>query len=340
MWWGKGFTEWVNVVRAEPRFRGHHQPHLPADLGFYDLRAPESRQAQAELAREYGIHGFCYYHYWFNGTRVLQRPFDEVLASGKPDFPFCLCWANEAWTRAWDGRSGETLIAQSYSQEGDRRHLQWLVRAFVDPRYIRVDGKPLFLVYRASQLPDARMTTSIWREEAGRLGVGELYLARVESFADEHSDPCELGFDAAVEFQPDWTALGSPERRTRRWRWATRLRLSSPVYLQHRVYNYSRIADLMLAKPEPKYPRFPCVMPGWDNTPRAKNELVIFKDSTPHLYENWLKRTIEKVSSGRPIAPLVLLNAWNEWAEGAHLEPDERYGRAYLEATRRALAAT
>ncbi|HEX5272668.1 MAG TPA: glycoside hydrolase family 99-like domain-containing protein, partial [Gemmataceae bacterium] len=206
-WWGPGFTEWRNVVRARPLFPGHYQPHLPADLGFYDLRVPEARAAQADLARAHGIHGFCYYHYWFGGRRLLERPFAEVLATGRPDFPFCLCWANENWTRAWDGQTRHMLVGQTYSEEDDVNHLRWLATAFRDPRYIRVEGKPLFLVYRALRIPSPLSTTTRWREEARKLGVGELYLCRVESFPDERGDPAALGFDAAVEFQPDWVSL-------------------------------------------------------------------------------------------------------------------------------------
>src|SRR5438034_205774 len=175
-WWGRGFTEWRNVVRARPLFRGHYQPHVPADLGFCDLRVPETREAQAALARDHGIYGFCYHHYWFNGRQLLSRPFQEVLESGRPDLPFCLCWANEPWTRAWDGNSGEVLVPQEYSDADDRNHIRWLLNAFADPRYIRVEGKPLFLVYQASRLPDLSRTTETWREEAIRAGVGDLYL--------------------------------------------------------------------------------------------------------------------------------------------------------------------
>jgi hypothetical protein len=177
-WWGKGFTEWRNVVQAKPLFPGHYQPHLPADLGFYDLRVPETRQAQADLAREYGIHGFCYYHYWFKGRRLLERPFNEVLTSGQPDFPFCLCWANESWTRAWDGQSGVILMKQEYSEEDDYQHIRWLSNVFRDKRYIRYEGKPLFLVYRVRDLPNPLQTTEIWRNEARRAGIGELSCAK------------------------------------------------------------------------------------------------------------------------------------------------------------------
>ena len=175
-WWGKGFTEWRSVVRAQPKFKGHYQPHLPSDLGFYDLRVPETRIAQADLAREYGIHGFCYYYYWFNGRRLLERPLDEVLQSGQPDFPFCVCWANENWTRRWDGADHDVLIAQHYSPEGDARLIADLAPLFRDPRYIRIDGRPLFVVYRANLLPDARASVARFREQAKREGLPDPYL--------------------------------------------------------------------------------------------------------------------------------------------------------------------
>ena len=187
-WWGEGFTDWRNTAEATPRFDGHYQPHIPGELGYYDLRAPEARAAQAELASVYAVDAFCYYHYWFSGRRLLEQPFDAVLHSGEPDHPFALCWANEAWTRSWSG-GGEILVEQRYDEADDLAHVRWLVAAFTDPRYVRVDGKPLFLVYRAGQLPDAHRTTDLWRAEASRLGIGELFLARVESFRTEHTDP-------------------------------------------------------------------------------------------------------------------------------------------------------
>ena len=206
-WWGAGFTEWRNVVKARPLFRGHYQPHLPADLGFYDLRVPEVRQQQAALAERYGLSGFCYYHYWFNGHRLMQRPVEEMLASGKPDFPFMLCWANENWTRAWDGGEQEVLIRQEYSEEDDRAHIRYLLdEVFRDPRYIRVDGKPVFAVYRSALFPDIRRTIEVWREEAAARGV-ELYLCRVESFNAAGREELAVGFDAAIEFQPFTPAM-------------------------------------------------------------------------------------------------------------------------------------
>lgn len=336
-WWGRGFTEWTNVARARPLFRGHQQPHLPADLGFYDLRLPEARQAQADLARQYGVAGFCYYHYWFGGRRLLERPFDEVLASGQPDFPFCLCWANEEWTRTWDGWSGHKLIAQSYSEDDDRAHIRWLARALRDPRYIRVGDKPLVAIYRAHKLPDPRRTAAIWREEARALGVGELYLCRVESFPTERGDPREFGFDAAIEFQPDWANLGRLLHRDKLRRALWKLGLNRSAYQRHQVYSYPELAERALRKPPAPYPRFPCVTPMWDNSARRASGAGIFAGSTPALYERWLRDTLVRFRPPTPGANLVFVNAWNEWAEGNHLEPCQRWGRAYLEATQRAL---
>jgi lipopolysaccharide biosynthesis protein len=337
-WWGKGFTEWRNVVQAVPRFRGHHQPHLPSDLGFYDLRVSETRERQAELARAHGIFGFCYYHYWFNARRLLERPFNDVLRSGQPKFPFCLCWANENWTRAWDGQDREILIGQEYGPDDDRRHLRSLASAFADDRYIRIDDKPVFLVYRSGRMPNPKETTAIWREEAHRLGLGELVLLRVESFPGEVSDPTESGFDAAVEFQPAWARLGPPERRSFFWRLASLVGLSPWAYQSNHVFNYDEVVKRMIDEPLPTYLRYPCVTPMWDNSARRREGAVIFEGSTPERYGSWLETTLRRFIPPSADENLVFINGWNEWAEGNHLEPDQRWGRAYLEATRDALA--
>lgn len=337
-WWGKGFTEWHNVTRARPQFPEHYQPRLPADLGFYDLRLPETRQAQADLAREYGIHGFCYYHYWFNGMQILQRPFNDVLASGEPDFPFCLCWANENWTRAWDGRSGENLLQQNYSEEDDRAHIRSLIPAFADRRYIRIGAKPLFIIYRAGRLPDPLRTTAIWREEARAAGLGDLFLCKVESFPDEHTEPTRSGFDACIEFQPDWMHMGDPLSRSLIPRVTRKLkRLLKTGDHANVIYDYATVAARMIEKETPPYKRFSCVTPSWDNSARRRRGGVILKNSTPDLYEHWLGATLRK---SRDLGhELVFINAWNEWAEGAHLEPCQKWGHAYLQATQRALTA-
>lgn len=322
-WWGKGFTEWSNVSRAAPHFSGHYQPHVPANLGYYDLNDPSVMRAQAALAKEYGIHGFCFYHYWFNGKLLLETPLHQMLKSGEPDFPFCLCWANEDWTRSWDGRSGEVLIGQRYSDADDIRHFYYLVSFFEDKRYIRVNGKPLFLVYRANKLPDPLHTTGIWRECARKMGIGELYLCRVESFSDEHTDPIEFGFDASVEFQPDWRELEN--------------KLGGEDFGDHAVYEYPSVVQKMMAKPNPPYTRFPCVTPSWDNSPRRKSNATIFINSSPDDYERWLKESIRKVQNNTQDTRIVFINAWNEWGEGNYLEPDTKHGLAYLEATRAAI---
>ncbi|MEN6473621.1 MAG: glycoside hydrolase family 99-like domain-containing protein [Syntrophaceae bacterium] len=320
-WWGKGFTEWTNVAKAKPLFESHYQPHIPADLGFYDLRLAEVREAQAELAKEYGISGFCYYHYWFNGKRLLHRVLDEVLESGRPDFPFCLCWANENWTRAWDGRQGEVLIQQNYNEEDDRNHIRWLLKVFRDKRYIRIDDRPLMLVYLSKSIPDPARSMQIWREEAEEAGEA-LYLCKVESAPWEYGAPGIRGFDACIEFQPDWGNLG-PVRK----------QLSNG----HIVFDYAEIVDRMLNKPVPPYKRFPCVTPMWDNSPRRKQGALIIDNSTPDHYERWLNSVVNKLDTFQLDDHIIFINAWNEWGESNHLEPDMKNGRAYLEATKRAL---
>jgi lipopolysaccharide biosynthesis protein len=329
-WWGSGFTEWTNVARATARFRGHDQPRFPADLGFYDLRLPETRAAQAHLAASHGIDGFCYYHYWMDGRRLLERPFDEVLRSGKPDFPFCLCWANENWTRVWDGGHAQVLARQTYSPEDDLRHMRWLVEAFCDGRHVRVDGRPLFLVYKARDLPEPARTAETWRSEAQRLGAGELYLCAVQQPGD-HDDPTGFGFDAAVEFTPDFSYLGrrhNPVRRAlRRY-----LRPNSP-YRVSNVVDYWDAARRVLDIPPPAYKRYPCVTPRFDNSPRRRGGgALMLVRSSPERYARWLEEVVARFQPYSSEENLVFVNAWNEWAEGNYLEPCQEWGRAYLEA--------
>ncbi len=337
-WWGKGFTEWTNVTKAKPLFKDHNQPHLPADLGFYDLRLQESRQAQVELAQKYNIHGFCYYHYWFNSKRLLEQPVDQILASGKPDFPFCLCWANENWTRRWDGQDQEILIEQVYSEEDDRLHMQWLAQAFKDSRYIKINGKPLFLVYRVSNMPNPFNTADVWREEAKKLGFEDIYLCNVESIAASHIDPSLIGFDAAIEFQPNWEALGQPLQKGRRWNILRHLKISELAYGKHNIYEYSTVVESQLDAPIPSYKRFLGVSPSWDNSARRKINAIILRNASPEVYENWLKIVIQRtLEDSKNDEKLIFINAWNEWAEGNHLEPCQKWGHEYLMATSRAI---
>lgn len=339
-WWGKGFTEWTNVAKARPLFRGHYQPHLPADLGFYDLRLPEAREAQAALARSYGVHGFCYYHYWFNGRRVLERPVNDILSSGMPDFPFCLCWANENWTRTWDGQHRQVLLKQNYSTEDDRNHIHSLLPVLSDPRYIRVDGKPLFLIYRASDLPHPAATIEIWQDEARRAGLNGLYLCRVERAAQDHGDPRPLGFDAGVQFEPDPIGIDTRMAPPRLW-YLTRPNAALQVLRKRcTLYYYPEMARRGAIGRSVGYPYFPCVFPNWDNSPRRSQGATIFINSTPNAYQSWLSSAIRR-ELGTPFTEkLVFINAWNEWAEGCHLEPDQLNGHDYLRATLAAVQET
>jgi glycosyltransferase involved in cell wall biosynthesis len=326
-WWGHGFTEWTNVMRARPLFDGHYQPHVPADLGFYDLRLSDARAAQASLASRCGLHGFCYYHYWFDGKLLLNRPFDEVLRSGEPDFPFCLCWANEPWTRRWDGKAGEILQAQSYGHADDLAHIRWLMPALADRRAITIDGKPLFLVYQAKDLPDPARTVDTWREQVHLAGLPGIYLMACETGWDAGWDATSVGFDAKLLFQPQFATLfGS----------GTRITTSAPDTL--RVFDYQRAWTVLANPPAVSYKRFETACPSWDNSARAGARGVVLHGSTPQAYQQWLEQAIARAGQCPTEERIVFINAWNEWAEGCHLEPDKEFGRAYLEATRRALS--
>ena len=338
-WWGPGFTEWRNVTRAKPLFPGHYQPHVPADLGYYDLRLPEVRYQQASLALQYGIYGFCYYHYWFSGRQLLERPVAEILSSGEPDFPFCLCWANENWTRRWDGMDQEILIAQNYSRLDDEIHLLSLIPYFKDPRYIKIGNKPLFLVYRVSHLPSPSSTAETWRAIAKQHGFDDLYLVKVESSPTElEQHPDKDGFNASLDFQPDWGGgyFPYPFKPSRREAFLRNFGLTGPFrYGTNAVYTYPEVVDAMINRPHVNYPRFPCVTPGWDNSSRRPNgQASIIVNSTPSLYGKWLRAVLEDTYTLQSLPePIVFINAWNEWGEGNHLEPDLRWGHAYLQET-------
>jgi glycosyltransferase involved in cell wall biosynthesis len=321
-WWGRGFTEWTNVSKAKPQFEGHHQPHLPGELGFYDLRLVEVQRRQIELARLYGIHGFCYYHYWFGGKRLLERPLAQVLANPDLDLPFCICWANENWTRAWDGLHDEVLIGQSHSPEDDVAFMRDLEPALRDPRYIRIGDRPLLVVYRPALLPDARATAQRFRQYCRDVGIGEIFLACTWAF--ETLAPETIGFDAAIEFAPN--NLGAPVVRERP-------PLVNPDY-RGVVYDYRFMVERSRHYEKPGVCLFRGVTPSWDNEARRAGRGSVFLHSSPARYAEWLENACrDTVQRQPPEQRLVFVNAWNEWAEGAHLEPDRRYGYAYLQAT-------
>lgn len=333
LWWGKGFTEWTNVTKARPLFKGHYQPHLPSDLGFYDLRLEEVREEQARLARAHCINGFCYYHYWFNGRRLLNRPIDMVLKNRKPEFPFMLCWANENWTRTWDGQNNNILLRQEYSRQDDVQHIQFLFRFFTDERYIRVDGKPFFIVYKPELFPDIKRTTDTWREEAVKSGVGELYLAYFEKDTSG-IDPSLIGFDAAIEFQPNFADTDFHVKNGILKRALKTVGLSNNPYLNNKVLDYEILFKKVKNSSAINYKRYPGITPMWDNSARKIKNANIFKNSSPEKYGKWLQHLVENFVPFSKEENFIFINAWNEWAEGNHLEPDRKWGMQYLEKTK------
>jgi glycosyltransferase involved in cell wall biosynthesis/GT2 family glycosyltransferase len=327
-WWGEGFTEWTNVCRAKPQFEGHDQPIRPGELGYYDLlEQPHVRRRQAALAKQYGLEGFCFYFYWFAGKRLLEAPIEAWANDDDIDFPFCLCWANENWSRTWDGRAQEVLMGQDHSPEDDIAFISYLSRYLRNPKYIRVKGRPLVMVYRPGLLPDAKATAARWRKWCRENGLGEIYLVCTQSF--DTADPAEFGFDAATEFPPNNMGL-EPEEG-----------LVHPVAddFQCKTYDWSVLPKRAEAYEAPAYKLFRGVTPRWDNTARRMNRGTVFVNTDPDQYATWLRHAALDVQArfSDPSERLVFINAWNEWAEGAHIEPDLTHGYAWLDATRRGL---
>jgi lipopolysaccharide biosynthesis protein len=323
-WWGKGFTEWTNVTKALPLFEGHYQPHLPTDFGFYDLRVRATRHEQIRVAKDYGIDGFCYHYYWFSGKRLLNQPLDDMLADPASAMPFCLCWANENWTRRWDAAEHEVLVAQRYLPEDDLDFITSLLPFFADPRYLRVEGLPFLIVYRPQHLPDARKTAAVWREHCRSAGIGEIHICA--ALTHDNRDYAQFGFDSGVEFPPH-----NLESRD----YQLNVAFHQPFF--GHVVRYSDVAQACLERQYPHANVFRTVFPAWDNTPRVGSRSLIVLGSTPGNYEQWLARAIARTTQDFPATErLVFINAWNEWAEGCHLEPDRKFGRGYLEATLRA----
>jgi hypothetical protein len=351
-WWGPGFTEWTNVAKAKPLFPGHIQPRLPADLGFYDLRVPEVRERQAELAAEAGIESFCYWHYWFgNGRRILERPFEEVLASGKPDFPFCLAWANQSWTGIWHGATDRILVEQLYPGPADREaHFNWARRAFEDPRYTKVDGKPVFMIFAPAHLPSSTEFVEHWRELAVKAGYPGLYMVGVaeggwspglDRYAGDYLKP----FDAV-------TILGPTDYLFRRGR----LTKARRIWKERNFGPLKRFMPSAWQRPTridfrdvvehafddmPEGERFlPTVLAGWDNTPRSGPRGVVYENFTADLFQTNFEKAIARMANHSPSKKIIFLKAWNEWAEGNIVEPCALYGHQLLDATRAAVWPT
>ena len=348
-WWGKGFTEWRNVSKAKPLFEGHYQPHLPADLGFYDLRLEESRIEQAELARLYGIEGFCYYHYWFNGKRVLERPVNEILQTKKPDFPFMLCWANENWTRRWDGQDQDVLLSQEYSTEDDINHIEYLIEVFKDPRYIRVNNKPVIIIYKTFLLPDPKKTADTWRKVAAQHGL-ELYICHMV-FSYVKGIRKHDGFDAAIDFEPFGVRRNidifqeMEKRRFQKFKSKgtikkvlEKLSIAKKEVddtLHYNLIDYDYCYQNLKAINKFGYTLFPGITPGWDNSARrGNNPSLVLNNSTPEKFKIWLEKIVEDFIPYSEEENFVFINAWNEWAEGNHLEPCLKWGHSYLESVK------
>ena len=326
-WWGEGFTEWTNVRAATPQFASHYQPRVPIDAGYYDLREPEVQRRQVELAKRHGVGGFCFYFYWFAGRRLLETPLLNYLNDDTLDLPFCLCWANENWTRRWDGREQDLLIGQEHSAEDDLRFIEYISRYLKDSRYIRIGGRPLLLVYRPALFPDPAATVVRWREWCRANGIGELYIAMVQSFQD--LDPRPYGIDAAIEF-PWHTGLPTD---------VTAHLVPAKSDFRGYVFDWEDYAIKCEDQPDQPWTQMRGVMPGWDNTPRRKAEAHLFQGHTPASYGRWLRSALRWTLARNRSAEerLLFINAWNEWGEGAYLEPDHRFGYAFLNATRTAV---
>lgn len=326
LWWGNGFTEWSNVKPAQAQFEGHYQPHVPDELGYYDLLSTDIQKRQVELAKLYGVGGFCFYTYWFGGKLLLEKPVQNYLNDRSLSLPFCLCWANENWTRRWDGRESEMLIGQKHTPEDDLEFIKYIAQYMRDDRYIRIDGKPLLLVYRPHLLTSAKKTAERWRAWCKQAGIGEIYLAYTQSFATV--DPQIYGFDAAIEFPPNNNFKIEVTKKVK----------PLNANFECSVYDWRSFVQQSRHYQRPTYKLFRGVCPAWDNTARRKSKGTIFINSSPQAYQEWLANAITETCSRirNPDERLVFVNAWNEWAEGAHLEPDEKYGYAYLDATRKA----
>ena len=335
-WWQKGFTEWLNVGRAKPLFRGHYQPKVPTELGYYDLRIPEVREEQATLAMEAGIEGFCYWHYWFNGKRLLDRVFTEVVESGKPDYPFCLCWANHSWYRkSWDPtKPNVMLIEQTYPGVEDySNHFYALLKAFKDKRYIKVEGKPVFGLFRPLDILNFDLFIKTWNELAQKEGLPGFYFFGFTFEESQIEDIKKLGVDSIVF---DYMLSAYRKRENGLFKKIKR-KLRQYLGLAN-VFPYRDYIDILLKQFNNDKTVKPCIIPNYDHSPRSGNKFVIIHDSNPKDWGYLCKSVINRIQDREQQDNFLFIKAWNEWGEGNYMEPDLKYGRGYIDELKKALS--
>jgi len=327
-WWGKGFTEWTNVGKAKALFKGHYQPRVPADLGYYDLRMAEVRKEQAAMAQRAGIEGFCYWHYWFgNGRRLLETPFNEVLSSGEPDFPFCLGWANETWSGIWHGLDKKILIEQLYPGIEDyKNHFYSLLEAFKDPRYIKVDGKPIFYIYKPFLHPEIEIFIKLWRDLAIQNNLKGFHFVGQTPFASDISKLEKLGFDAISVVRLE----DHMQKKLTFFR-----RIYNKFLGGMKVYRYKDAYPYFVGKEERNINCIPNIIPNWDHSPRSNGRNLILHDSRPEYFGEHIDQVLAIIDHKPDENRIAFVKSWNEWGEGNYLEPDLKFGNQYLEVLRK-----
>lgn len=344
LWWGKGFTEWTNVVKAKPLFKGHYQPILPGELGFYDLRVPEVQVAQAAMAKEYGIDGFIYYQYWFgNGKMLLEQPAEQMLKNKDIDLPFCFCWANETWKGIWHGLDNpDVLIEQTYQgKQGFKDYFEYLLPFFKDERYIKVDNKPMFHIYKLDDLPDSDLFFSTFNELAIKEGFNGIYFIGTicsDLLLKNEAVYGKVGFDVFVRMRSGLDFIfskksikGKIERKLKK---IIRNHLKSNTHIDNRskplIFDYKKGVDKMNNN-YGNEKQIPCVFPNWDNTARSGNKAMIFKNANPEAWKIHLENSVNELLKYPSRPQILVIKSWNEWAEGNYLEPDRKYGYQWLQ---------
>lgn len=337
--WGKGFTEWTNVAQARPLYRGHYQPKIPADLGFYDLRMPEVREEQADMAREAGIEGFMYWHYWFgNGRMLLQRPFEEVLSTGKPDYPFCLGWANHSWmTKTWKKGSAfqenPMIMEQLYPGVQDYiDHFKYCLPAFKDKRYLKVDGKPIFVVFAPMDIPDVNEFTSLWHQLAVEAGLKGIHMVGLKYGDYSVDDILRMGFDAVNNRD-----MGRAQKQLDGNKYIKAIKFRLRKFGFPARYDYRKMTEILLTEDDKRLDVYPTILSGYDRTARAGADTVIYDKYSPESFQEHVRMTLKTISEKDMEHRIVLLKSWNEWGEGNYMEPDIKYGHAFLDALREEL---